>query len=43
MFFRPISVPRMRFCPETLADVLVERWFKDGVDVNKVEISEAHW
>ncbi|RMZ14357.1 hypothetical protein D0862_02042 [Hortaea werneckii] len=20
-----------------------ERWFKDGVDVNEVEISEAHW
>ena len=20
-----------------------ERWFKDGVDVNKVEISEKHW
>jgi hypothetical protein len=20
-----------------------ERWFKDGVDVNSVEIGEAHW
>ena len=20
-----------------------ERWFKDGVDVNSVEISEKHW
>lgn len=20
-----------------------ERWFKDGVDVNTVEISEKHW
>lgn len=20
-----------------------ERWFKDGVDVNEVEISEKHW
>lgn len=20
-----------------------ERWFKDGVDVNEVEISESHW
>ncbi|EOA90980.1 uncharacterized protein SETTUDRAFT_25075 [Exserohilum turcica Et28A] len=20
-----------------------ERWFKDGVDVNQVDISEAHW
>ena len=20
-----------------------ERWFKDGVDVDAVEISEAHW
>lgn len=20
-----------------------ERWFKDGVDVDEVEISEAHW
>lgn len=25
------------------ADKLQDRWFKDGVDVNKVEISEAHW
>lgn len=21
----------------------VDRWFKDGVDVNAVEISEKHW
>ncbi|KAF2036308.1 DUF1348-domain-containing protein [Setomelanomma holmii] len=21
----------------------VDRWFKEGVDVNKVDISEAHW
>lgn len=20
-----------------------ERWYKDGVDVNEIEISEAHW
>lgn len=25
------------------ADGLTERWFKEGVDVNTVEISEAHW
>lgn len=27
-------------------DVLIgeeERWFKDGVDVNEVDISEKHW
>jgi hypothetical protein len=21
----------------------IAQWFKDGVDVNKVDISEAHW
>jgi nuclear transport factor 2 (NTF2) superfamily protein len=26
-----------------IANVLLDRWFKDGVDVNKVDISEAHW
>ena len=27
----------------TFADASTDRWFKDGVDVNSVEISEAHW
>lgn len=25
------------------ADTRLERWFKDGIDVNEVEIGEAHW
>jgi nuclear transport factor 2 (NTF2) superfamily protein len=28
---------------EARTKVRVERWFKDGVDVNVVEISESHW
>lgn len=27
----------------TLNDASAERWFKDGVDVNTVDIGEAHW
>jgi len=27
----------------SVAKVCIERWFKDGVDVNAVEISESHW
>lgn len=26
-----------------VADAGLDRWFKEGVDVNKVDISEAHW
>jgi hypothetical protein len=30
--------------PESAAtDPRPDRWFKDGVDVNEVDISEAHW
>jgi hypothetical protein len=25
------------------ADAHIDRWFKDGVEVNEVDISEAHW
>lgn len=25
------------------ADFWAERWYKEGVDVNEVNISEAHW
>jgi hypothetical protein len=32
---------QVSFCVAT--DPQLERWFKDGVDVNDVEISEAHW
>jgi nuclear transport factor 2 (NTF2) superfamily protein len=28
---------------KALIKVYIERWFKDGVDVNAVEISESHW
>ncbi|KAF7193967.1 hypothetical protein HII31_04649 [Pseudocercospora fuligena] len=37
---------RMRKRQMSGNDVLLEegeRWFKDGVDVNEVDISEAHW
>lgn len=30
-------------CPKCTTYMLTDRWFKDGVDVNEVEISEAHW
>jgi nuclear transport factor 2 (NTF2) superfamily protein len=29
--------------PCLAANALGDRWFKEGVDVNKVDISEAHW
>ena len=28
---------------DSLLIYLLDRWFKDGVDVNEVDISEAHW
>ena len=28
---------------KALIKVHVERWFKDGVDVNTIDISESHW
>jgi uncharacterized protein len=31
------------FPPYLAANALVDRWFKEDVDVNKVDISEAHW
>jgi nuclear transport factor 2 (NTF2) superfamily protein len=37
---------RMRKRQNSSNDVVLEegeRWFKDGVDVNEVEISEKHW
>ena len=27
----------------SVAKGYVERWFKDGVNVNAVEINESHW
>lgn len=33
-------------CPRQSSDVLMsvaERWFKEGIDVNTVDIGEAHW
>ncbi|KZM18788.1 uncharacterized protein EKO05_0006573 [Ascochyta rabiei] len=34
---------RMRKRQMSGNDIDIKRWFKDGVDVNEVEISEAHW
>jgi nuclear transport factor 2 (NTF2) superfamily protein len=38
---RPM-MPRVQLI-RARTNVCPERWFKDGVDVNKVGISEAHW
>lgn len=35
--------PTLRVCGSVYVLIRVDRWFKDGVDVNEVEINEAHW
>lgn len=41
--FLQIPDSRFRPCKKATTDNRSDRWFKDGVDVNKVDISEAHW
>lgn len=41
-----LPIRMARACPcvyRIYADKLLDRWFKDGLDVNEVKISEAHW
>jgi len=37
------SLAVLTLTDDSLLMYLLDRWFKDGVDVNEVDISEAHW